>query len=229
MRGRDKESRMARILFMGDGGAPVEEYRKGLSGDFHQLVAFEGTDDLQDRIERSRAEVILVDLDSLLRGNRGKLFDYLRSPPAAQTIPVIVLTDSEASAVSSLSSAFVLSKPVPMQKLRDAVYRALQACRAQPIVVRVPKSDQVCAGQVAPQERSKSAGLFQEPGEPICPFFKKATADWLYPVTGYCQGRADGKLMIPSITDYRESCTTEQFRCCANYQTKRQRLDEAVA
>jgi CheY-like chemotaxis protein len=220
---------MARILFMGDGGAPVEEYRKGLSGDLHQLVAFEGTDDLPGRIDQSRAELILVDLDSLLRGNRGKLFDYLRSPPAAQTIPVIVLTDSEASAVSSLSRAFVLSKPVSMQKLRDAVYRALQACLAQPIVVRVPKSDQVCAGQVAPQERSRSTGWFQEVGEPVCPFFKKAAADWLYPVTGYCRGKPDGKLMIPSIFDYRELCTSEQFRSCKTYQTRGQLLDEAVA
>lgn len=204
---------MARLLFMGDGEALVEEYRKGLSRDFHQLVVFKGTDDLQDRIEQSHAELILVDLDSLQPQNRNTLFEYLRGPQVAHTIPLIVLTDTAASALPLFSSAFVLSKPVPMQKLRDAVYRALQAS-----VVRVPESDQICAAEVAAQEPSRSAGWFQEVGEPICPYFKKAAADWLYPVTGYCRGRPDGKLIIPSIDEYRKLCTTAQFRSCENYQ-----------
>ena len=57
-------------------------------------------------------------------------------------------------------------------------------------------------------------GGFQGLGEPICPFFKKAHADRLYPVTGYCRGRLNGKLMIPSIAEYREFCTTERCRSC---------------
>ena len=209
---------MARVLFIGDREAPVEEYRKGLSRDFHQFVTFRATDDLEDRIEQSRAELILVDFESLQPGNRSKLFDYLKSQPAPQTIPLIVLTDSGASALPLLSHAFVLLKPVPMQKLQDAVYRALQAFQAYPGLARVPESDQMCAREMAAQEPSRPAGRFQEAGEPICPFFKKAAADWLYPVTGYCGGRPDGKLMIPSIAEYRELCTTEQFRSCENYQ-----------
>ncbi len=205
---------MARIMFMGDAEAPVEEYRKGLSRDFHQLVGFRATDDLQGGIEESCAELIFVDLDSLQPENRSKLFDYLRSPPAGWTIPQIILTDSGASSLSLPSIAFVLSKPVPMQKLRDAVCRGLQTR-----VARVPESDQACAADMAVRERSPSAGRFQEAGEPICPFFKKATADWLYPVTGYCRGRPDGMLFIPSIAEYRDFCTTERFRLCENYRS----------
>lgn len=211
---------MARILFMGDAEAPVEEYRKGLSRDFHQLVAFRGTDDLRGRIEQSCAELILVDFECLEPRNRNILFDYLRSPPAAQTIPLIVLTDNPASALNLISSAFVLCKPVPMRKLRDAVYRALQTFQAQPSVVRVPARDQMCAREIAVQEPLRSAGWFQGVGEPLCPFFKRVAADWLYPVTGYCRGRPDGKLMIPSIAEYRERCTTEHFRSCENYQAR---------
>lgn len=84
----------------------------------------------------------------------------------------------------------------------------------------VGESDQVCAKEIAPPERSRSAWVFQEAGEPICPFFKKVTADWLYPITGYCLGRSDGKLMIPSIAEYRQLCTTEDFQSCENYQVK---------
>ena len=67
---------------------------------------------------------------------------------------------------------------------------------------------------IAGQEGGSSLGGFQGLGEPICPFFKKAGADWLYPVTGYCLGRLNGKLMIPSIAEYREFCTTERCRSC---------------
>ncbi|GEM_PF-5553344 len=72
----------------------------------------------------------------------------------------------------------------------------------------------MCAGRIAGQEGGGSGGGFQGLGEPICPFFKKAGADWLYPVTGYCRGRLNGKLMIPSVAEYREFCTTELYRSC---------------
>lgn len=91
---------------------------------------------------------------------------------------------------------------------------------------RVGESDQVCAKQIVAPECSRSTGLFREAGEPICPFFKKVTADWLYPVTGYCRGRPDGKLMIPSIAEYRQLCTTEDFQSCENYQTKQRLLHD---
>ncbi len=219
---------MARILFVGSGEAPVGTYREGLSRDFHQLVLFEVTDDLPERIKESRVDLILVDLESLQPSNRNILLGYLSNPQVTQTIPLIVLTDTAANVLRLLSSAFVLCKPIRMRELRDAVHQALQAVQPQSKVEGMWESDQVCARQIAPQMRWGSSGLFQEPGEPICPFFKKATADWLYPVTGYCQGRADGKLMIPSIAEYRESCTTEHFRSCENYQNKRRLLHDAV-
>lgn len=70
------------------------------------------------------------------------------------------------------------------------------------------------AGRIVEEDGESSLGGFQGPGEPICPFFKKACADWLYPVTDYCLGRLNGKLMIPSIAEYREFCTTEHYRSC---------------
>jgi hypothetical protein len=72
----------------------------------------------------------------------------------------------------------------------------------------------MCAGRIVEEDGGISGGAFQGLGEPVCPFFKKACADWLYPVTGYCLGRLNGKLMIPSIAEYREFCTTERCRSC---------------
>jgi response regulator RpfG family c-di-GMP phosphodiesterase len=219
---------VARILFVGSGEAPVETYREGLSRDFHQLVLFEVTDDLPERIKESRVDLILVDLESLQPRNRDTLLGYLSNPQVTQTIPVIVVTDDTPSALCLLSSAFVLQKPVSMQTLRDTIHGTLRDLPNHSEFEGTTGTDQVCGRQIAPHQRSKSAGLFQEPGEPICPFFKKATADWLYPVTGYCQGRADGKLMIPSIAEYRELCTTEHFPSCENYQNKRRLLHDVV-
>ncbi len=219
---------MARILFVGNGEAPVETYREGLSRDFHQLVLFKVTDDLPERIKESRVDLILVDLESLQPRNRNILLGHLSNPQVTQTIPLIVLTDTEANVLRLLSSAFVLCKPIRMQDLRDAVHQALQGLQPQSKMKGMWESGQVCARPRAGPERSAPPGCFQEVGVPICPFFKKATADWLYPVTGYCQGRADGKLMIPSIAEYRELCTTEHFRSCENYQYKRRLLHDAV-
>lgn len=145
-----------------------------------------------------------------------------------QTIPLAMLTDIAASALCLPPSALILQKPVPIQKLRETVQTALQALLALPGMERVGESDQVCAKQIVAPERSRSAGLFQEAGEPICPFFKKVTADWLYPVTGYCRGRPDGKLMIPNSAEYRQLCTTEDFRSCENYQTKQRLLHDPI-
>ena len=220
---------MARILYMGDGKARSDIYRESLSRDFHQLVAFREADDLSDRIRESRANLILVDLEWLQPDHRKNLLDFVNNASVPHAIPVVVVTDDTSGALCLLSSAFVLQKPASMQTLRDTVRAALQDLPNHSGFEPTAESDQMCARQITPQARWRSSGLFQEAGEPICPFFKKATADWLYPVTGFCRGRPDGKLMIPSIDEYRESCTTEQFRCCTTYQTKRLRLDEAVA
>lgn len=213
---------MARILLCVDNeGRLAETYRQPLARDFHQLVVAKGTNDLPERIKESRADLILVDLEALRPGGCSELCGYLDNAQVAQTIPVIGMTDEPASARCLRSNAFILQKPFPMQRLRDAVHGALQALQALPGVERVALSDQVYAKEITSPERSRSAGLFQEVGEAICPFFKKATADWLYPVTGYCRGRPDGKLMIPSIAEYRQVCTTQRFRSCENYQSQR--------
>jgi hypothetical protein len=219
---------VARILYMGDGKARSDTYRESLSRDFHQLVAFREADDLSDRIRESRANLILVDLESLEAHDRKNLLDFVNNASVPHTIPVIVVTDDTPSALCLPSSAFVLQKPISMQTLWDTVHGTLQDLPNHSGCESTTESDQMCARQIASQARWRAGGLFQEPGEPICPFFKKATADWLYPVTGFCRGRPDGKLMIPSIDEYRESCTTEQFRSCENYQDKRRLLHDVI-
>ncbi len=212
---------MARVLFLGSGETPPDLYREGLSRDFHQLVAFTGPEDLSGWVKEFRADLILVDLESLLPEYHNRLLDYLSNVPVARAIPMIVLTETTSGALNFLSRAFVLQKEVSMQTLRDTIHRALLASRAQSGSASVEPSDQVCARGGIAQDCTTTAGWFQEAGEPICPFFKKAIVDRLYPVTGYCRGRTDGKLLIPSIADYRRLCTTEQYRSCETFQDKR--------
>ncbi|MDD5558179.1 hypothetical protein [Candidatus Methylomirabilis sp.] len=69
-------------------------------------------------------------------------------------------------------------------------------------------------GRRVGEDGGSPGGGFHGLGEPICPFFARAGTDWLYPVTGYCRGRPDGKLMIPSVAEYRDFCTTERYRSC---------------
>ncbi len=222
------ESFVARVLFLGSGETPPDLYREGLSRDFHQLVAFKGTEDLSGRIKECRADLILVDLESLPPEHYNRLLDDLSNVPVAQAIPMIVLTETASRALCLLSRAFVLQKEVSMQTLRDTIHRALQASRTQPGLATVEPGEQVCASGGIAQYCTRSSGWFQEAGEPICPLFKKAIVDWLYPVTGYCRGRTDGKLMIPSIADYRQLCTTEHYRSCETFQDKRRQLHHAL-
>lgn len=48
-----------------------------------------------------------------------------------------------------------------------------------------------------------------------CSQMRPARAEWLYPVEGYCiLSRAAAWLMIPSIEEFRQYCTTPRFREC---------------
>ena len=51
---------------------------------------------------------------------------------------------------------------------------------------------------------------------PQCPQLRLTSTEWLYPVEGYCiLERSAGRLMIPSIEEYRNYCTTARFHeCC---------------
>jgi hypothetical protein len=50
---------------------------------------------------------------------------------------------------------------------------------------------------------------------PECPHMRSAAANWLYPVEGYCVlSRAPAWLMIPSIEEFRQYCTTVEFHKC---------------
>jgi len=50
---------------------------------------------------------------------------------------------------------------------------------------------------------------------PLCPQLRPATAQWLYPVEGYCTlEHIPGGLMIPSIEEYRTYCTSSRFHEC---------------
>lgn len=59
------------------------------------------------------------------------------------------------------------------------------------------------------------AQRLQQVRPPVCPQMRKASAEWLYPVEGYCVlERSPGWLMIPSIEEYRSYCTTPRFHEC---------------
>ena len=49
----------------------------------------------------------------------------------------------------------------------------------------------------------------------LCPHFWPVNAG-LYAVVGYCASpRFPGRLIIPSLEEYRECCTTDRFPVCA--------------
>ncbi len=201
---------MARILcFLEDEGLLAEAYRRPLSQDFHQVVAAKWTDDLAGLVRRSRPDLILIDFQGITPENSNRLFGYLHATRAAQNIPVIALADDPAAALCLPSAVFVLQKPIPALMLRDLIHHAVQALLNGPGPGDVTERSQ--GTQQGPP------GGFQGSGEPVCPFFKKVSAKWLYPLAGYCGNRPDGKLMIPSIAEYRQFCTTEDFQSCVNY------------
>ncbi len=56
--------------------------------------------------------------------------------------------------------------------------------------------------------------LREEPG-PLCPQFRKCGHEGLHQVQGYCVlAGKPGWLMLPSIEEYRENCTTRHFGEC---------------
>ena len=62
--------------------------------------------------------------------------------------------------------------------------------------------------------RAVVVSLQTEP-QPRCPQLRACCAEGLYPVKGYCVlEESPGWFMIPSIEEYRESCTTPQWGDC---------------
>ncbi len=60
----------------------------------------------------------------------------------------------------------------------------------------------------------------RKPRVPLCPQLRAAKADWSYPIAGYCIPEAPpGRLMIPTIEEYRTRCTTPRFRECRWFRT----------
>jgi len=60
---------------------------------------------------------------------------------------------------------------------------------------------------------------FGKPETLLCPQIRPAEVDWRYPIGGYCVGACPGRLMIPSIEEYRTNCTTPRFRECRWFQS----------
>jgi hypothetical protein len=59
------------------------------------------------------------------------------------------------------------------------------------------------------------AGRLQAAPRPRCPQLRPCQAEGLYPVQGYCTlAESPGWFMIPSIEEYRESCTTARWGAC---------------
>ena len=62
--------------------------------------------------------------------------------------------------------------------------------------------------------RALAVSLRAEP-RPRCPQFRASRSERLYPVEGYCVlAESPGWFMIPSIEEYRASCTTARFEGC---------------
>ncbi len=70
------------------------------------------------------------------------------------------------------------------------------------------------------QARRELAEGSHEVGPPTCPFFQATTTSRRRSALGYCLGRANGQLMIPSLFEYCQFCTTQHFRSCEHYGTK---------
>ena len=55
----------------------------------------------------------------------------------------------------------------------------------------------------------------QEESKPLCPQFRSYNLERLYPVQGHCAlSGFPGRLMIPSIEEYRTYCTRVAFVLC---------------
>jgi hypothetical protein len=62
--------------------------------------------------------------------------------------------------------------------------------------------------------RELAVNLRADP-RPRCPQLRVCHTERLYPVEGYCVlAEAPGQFMIPSIEEYRASCTTARFGGC---------------
>lgn len=62
---------------------------------------------------------------------------------------------------------------------------------------------------------SELAKRLREDPRPLCPQFRGCDHEGLYPVQGYCVlADSPGWLMLPSIEEYREYCTTPRFGAC---------------
>lgn len=57
--------------------------------------------------------------------------------------------------------------------------------------------------QVAPEGRSRG-----------CPFLERIRYQEGYPVEGYCAALENGQLMIPSIAEYRDLCSSGRHESC---------------
>jgi len=53
-----------------------------------------------------------------------------------------------------------------------------------------------------------------------CPFLRPAAAEWLWPVEGICQGRTDGRLMVPPVSHYLHLCITENHHLCEVFRAR---------
>lgn len=47
-----------------------------------------------------------------------------------------------------------------------------------------------------------------------CPCFRPARLGMPYPVEGYCLGHGDGRLMIPSVAEFRDYCSSPTYTRC---------------
>ncbi len=69
------------------------------------------------------------------------------------------------------------------------------------------------------------AGRLRPPPPPACSRMQVVSADWLYPVKGYCKLAADpGRYRIPSVEEFHRFCTSPRFQECPRFRVAEQTL-----
>ena len=79
-------------------------------------------------IEGSKPRAVVLDLALPRLGGR-EVLDELRSNPATQRIPVIVVTGTEHADIDPRDFACILKKPISAEQLADAVHKCVMNWR----------------------------------------------------------------------------------------------------
>lgn len=115
------------ILVVEDDAPLREHYRSALRAAGYAVVAVEDGVDALRRVERGRPEAVILDL-VLPRLSGRDVQRELKSSPATQDIPIVVVSGTDTSDLNPEDFACVLNKPISA----DALILAVQNCVRTP-------------------------------------------------------------------------------------------------